>query len=834
MQQPDIALDKKIGSGSFGEVFLGHLRSTGEKIAVKRVKKAKLKKYGEYLIKAFHKEIESMKLCGCENSVRLINMIETENNYNIVMELCDSDLLVHLNKSPSPFSVDEIRDIFSQLNNTFKIMQKHNIIHRDLKLGNILIKYTDESKTKFIPKLSDYGFSKSLNENNFTSTHLGTPATMAPEIMMNLPYNEKSDIWSIGVMMYQLHYKGLPYSGFHEDQILRKIKNNFPRKQPNDPDFKDLLDKIFVVDPKKRISWEEYFNHPFFKKNSQQKENQYEKISDIDLGYDYNNKGKDLFYCYIAKDKKNEKNVLIKSYKQSLIDKNNYLITEELNLFKAFKGKKNVLNLIETNKENDRFNMVFENIEAESILHYMKKNKELSEKTIKKFNKILYDEIFQYNESNLLPFIFLSIHNFLIDNEGNPIIFDFGFHKLLLSKGEYSSYFLPDTSEMNNNIQTKIKTNVMNYGITLLKMFSGNNVTFKGKEIVLPEDKILSDEFQIFLAKCLIRNLSKRATWLELKNYKFVLGKDNTSGNISDDQILIDDEKLNKIIDYLNNKFELIINYYNKIDFKHNEYLSQIETFVCSTLFEMRIINSFFNRNIDIKPFTNQQEISFISIDKGGEMTKCDLNFVNPVLSDIELIKMNNNKLIKDFLINMQKNIKKVEIIVKKIQSHTENFICSGDYPNFLKQIINSLNNINNSSMQQYFSYLIGKSGKEKNEESKYEELCIARYLMEFNIFLIIIINDNGNKIYFNKDTLLKKFYKIFGEEKNKIEFSSINIQDNKSNYLFVSFLPILFKSGESEFESQIRQLKDRLSINGLIKYYPSLMRKISDMSPNK
>ena len=136
--------------------------------------------------------------------------------------------------------------------------------------------------------------------------------------------------------------------------------------------------------------------------------------------------------------------------------------------------------------------------------------------------------------------------------------------------------------------------------------------------------------------------------------------------------------------------------------------------------------------------------------------------------------------------------------------------------------------------MQQYFSYLIGKSGKEKNEESKYEELCIARYLMEFNIFLIIIINDNGNKIYFNKDTLLKKFYKIFGEEKNKIEFSSINITDNKSNNLFVSFLPILFKSREAEFESQIRQLKDRLSINGLIKYYPSLMRKISDMSPNK
>ena len=204
MSQPIVALEKKIGSGSFGDVFMGTLRNTGEKIAVKRVKKATLKKYGDYLIKAFWKEIENMKLCECENSIRLIQTMESENNYNIVMELCDTDLLIHLNKSPVPFTVDEVRDTFSKLNNVFKIMQKHNIIHRDLKLGNILIKYTDETKKVFIPKLSDYGFSKDLNDNNYTATHLGTPATMAPEIMMNMPYDAESDLWSIGVMMYQL------------------------------------------------------------------------------------------------------------------------------------------------------------------------------------------------------------------------------------------------------------------------------------------------------------------------------------------------------------------------------------------------------------------------------------------------------------------------------------------------------------------------------------------------------------------------------------------------------------------------------------------------------
>jgi hypothetical protein len=71
--------------------------------------------------------------------------------------------------------------------------------------------------------------------------------------------------------------------------------------------------------------------------NSKKNISQYEKISNIDLGYDYNKKGKDEFICFIAKDKKNEKKVLIKSYREDLIEKNNQLFENELNLFKAFK-----------------------------------------------------------------------------------------------------------------------------------------------------------------------------------------------------------------------------------------------------------------------------------------------------------------------------------------------------------------------------------------------------------------------------------------------------------------------------------------------------------------
>ena len=261
----DYKLEKQIGSGSFGDVFRGVDKHSGMKVAIKRLRKKILYENGQYLLKAYYREIDCMKKCECENSIRFIRDFQTQNNYNIIMELCDTDLLCYLYQRPEPFTVDEIRYTFSQLNNVFKKMQQYKIIHRDLKLGNILIKFTDESKKNFIPKLSDYGFSKELNNYNFSAnTHLGTPATMAPEIIMNYPYDEKSDLWSVGVMMYQLYYKQVPYEGNTEQEIISKINGNVPFNMPQDERFADLINQLLVVNVQNRISWDQYFEHPFF------------------------------------------------------------------------------------------------------------------------------------------------------------------------------------------------------------------------------------------------------------------------------------------------------------------------------------------------------------------------------------------------------------------------------------------------------------------------------------------------------------------------------------------------------------------------------------------
>ena len=148
--QNNIVFEKLIGIGSYGEVFKGHFKKSGEKIAIKTLNKEKMNQHGnemkQYLEKAFIRELEAMKKCYSENSVLFYNNFENKDYYYIIMELCDNDLSNELKKRRKGFSAKEIKFIMSQLNNAFKIMDENKIIHRDLKIENILIKYKDEIK----------------------------------------------------------------------------------------------------------------------------------------------------------------------------------------------------------------------------------------------------------------------------------------------------------------------------------------------------------------------------------------------------------------------------------------------------------------------------------------------------------------------------------------------------------------------------------------------------------------------------------------------------------------------------------------------------------------
>ena len=254
----------------------------GQLVAVKKIKKERIKEdIKEDLcttfvtkedfkphVDNFNKELLYMQLCNCENTVEIYDYYDTEEEFVIIMELCDDTLLNELAKTENGFSIEEIRNILIQLNNAFKIMHKNKISHRDIKLNNILIKYLDKKKSKFKVLLSDFGISNQLDVlTTHFKTKIGTRIIMAPEILKGEIYNDKCDLWSLGVNIYKLKTKTFPYKGKVDIDIINQINKIGLKVENNihDSQLKNLLSRLLVVNPEKRISWDEYFKHEFFK-----------------------------------------------------------------------------------------------------------------------------------------------------------------------------------------------------------------------------------------------------------------------------------------------------------------------------------------------------------------------------------------------------------------------------------------------------------------------------------------------------------------------------------------------------------------------------------------
>ena len=249
---------EKIGKGTFGNIYKAQNKETKYYVAIKEIDK---EWYNDPL-NSILKESEIMNKIKTENSVSVKETIDSKDYFYIIMELCYCNLEEYIRKRENPISVNEIREVLIQLNNSFKIMVKENIIHRDLKPSNILISL--DKLNKCVLKLSDYGSSNYINQTSMTKSIRGTPLTMAPEILNGENLNSKSDIWSLGVIIYFMINKEYPYNGNNEILLMKDIQSGKKLKLSEDKDLNDLLNKMLKIDVNERISWEDYFIHPFF------------------------------------------------------------------------------------------------------------------------------------------------------------------------------------------------------------------------------------------------------------------------------------------------------------------------------------------------------------------------------------------------------------------------------------------------------------------------------------------------------------------------------------------------------------------------------------------
>ena len=200
-----------------------------------------------------------------KNTVKFFKYFDSKTEFAVVMEKCDTDLSHIFIKRENNYSLEEIKELLNQLNNTFKIMSKNEIIHGDLKLENILV----NNKKNKLYKLTDYGVSqKFLNMNKNLMGWGGSPQYSAPEVLSGNDYNSSCDLWSLGIILYTLYKRKNPYDGDTDEEVLDDIKTKGQlhlHQISDDPNFDHLIRRLLTFDPKDRITWEEYFEHPFLK-----------------------------------------------------------------------------------------------------------------------------------------------------------------------------------------------------------------------------------------------------------------------------------------------------------------------------------------------------------------------------------------------------------------------------------------------------------------------------------------------------------------------------------------------------------------------------------------
>ena len=251
-----------LGKGFSGIVYEAQNTKTQEKVAIKIINKNYIKQklvLNNINNECFFKnEINILKFLQCEYSCKYLNSFEDNENYYLIMKKYDCDLNKLLEeKFPNGLPIHLLKKCLIQLNKVFKKMNEDKIIHRDIKPGNILIEYINGYNFNFI--LSDYSFGKYMNDQSKASTVCGTPYYMAPEIQQDnldkIKYDSKVDIWSLGVTILKMLNK----------LIIRNLYNEII-PDLNDTLLKDLLTKMLKINPNKRINWDEYFQHDFFKK----------------------------------------------------------------------------------------------------------------------------------------------------------------------------------------------------------------------------------------------------------------------------------------------------------------------------------------------------------------------------------------------------------------------------------------------------------------------------------------------------------------------------------------------------------------------------------------
>ena len=282
-------LEKRLGGGNFGEVYLTKKKGdTNRKYATKRYEKDKVDNNG--MIEYLKNEIIILQFLKHPNIAKYEEVKKSKKHYYIMMEFCNGGGLSealenYMEKYNKPFSEEIVQYFMRQIIDAFKYMHERRIIHRDVKLENILLSYENEKDKENFDlmkaqiKIIDFGFACQVTKNGLKYTVLGSPINMDPLILQKrfnqnnkklrqLGYTQKADIWSIGTICYEMLIGSPVFDAEDEKELIKKVEEgNYTIPTTLSYEVISFLNGMLQYDPSRRLSAEQLSRHDFLTKN---------------------------------------------------------------------------------------------------------------------------------------------------------------------------------------------------------------------------------------------------------------------------------------------------------------------------------------------------------------------------------------------------------------------------------------------------------------------------------------------------------------------------------------------------------------------------------------